>query len=124
MAEISQIRENNPHTEYEHEDWPLKPVAFVYLGTFIFLVIAPLILMWAYPRSVSDVSRRLEVRPPAPELQVNPQQDLVTFRLSEENRLNNYYWIDKQKGIVHLPIEQVMKKLAAQGIDGFPKRQP
>ena len=121
MAEISQVRENNPHTEYEHEDWPLKPVAFVYLGTFIFLVIAPLILMWAYPRSVSDVSRRLEVRPPAPELQVNPQQDLVTFRLSEENRLNNYYWIDKQKGIVHIPIEQVMKKLAAQGIDGFPK---
>jgi hypothetical protein len=124
MAEISQVRENNPHTEYEHEDWPLKPVAFVYLGTFIFLVIAPLILMWAYPRSVSDVSRRLEVRPPAPELQVNPQQDLVTFRLDEENRLNNYYWIDKQKGIVHIPIEQVMKKLAAQGIDGFPKRQP
>jgi hypothetical protein len=80
--------------------------------------------MWAYPRSVSDVSRRLEVRPPAPELQVNPQQDLVTFRLNEENRLNNYYWIDKQKGIVHIPIEQMMKKLTAQGIDGFPKRQP
>jgi hypothetical protein len=48
----------------------------------------------------------------------------VTFRLNEENRLNNYYWIDKQKGIVHIPIEQMMKKLTAQGIDGFPKRQP
>ena len=81
-------------------------------------------MMWVYSRSVSDVRRGLEVHPPAPELQVNPQQDLIRFRLSEENRLNNYYWIDKQKGIVHLPIEQVMKKLAAQGIDGFPKRQP
>ncbi len=124
MAEISQIRERNPHTDYEREDWPLKPIALIYLGTFVLLVIAPLVLLWAYPQSVSDVSRRLEIRPPAPELQVNPQQDLIRFRLSEDNKLNNYYWVDKQKGIVHIPIEQAMKKLVAQGTDGFPKGQP
>ena len=122
MAEISQVREDNPYTEYEHEDWPLKPVALVYLGLLCLLVIAPLILMWVYSRDrcrMSAAGLRFTRRHRS--CRSIRQQDLIRFRLSEENRLNNYYWIDKQKGIVHIPIEQAMKKLAAQGIDGFPK---
>ena len=124
MAETTRIREDNPNTAYEHEDWPVGIVGLVYLGTFILLVIAPLVLMWAYPSAVSDVGRRLLVSPPAPELQVDPARDLANFRAQEEKRLHTYYWVDKQKGIVHIPIEQAMKTLAAKGIDGFPKGQP
>ncbi len=124
MAEIAQIRETNPKTAYEQKDWPLGKVGLVYLGIFAFLVIAPFVLMWAYPQSLSDVSRRLEVRPPAPELQVSPQQDLASFRAREDKLLHSYYWVDRQKGMVHIPIEQAMKKLADQGIAGFPRKQP
>ena len=62
------------------------------------MVIAPLVLMWAYPSAVSDVGRRLLVSPPAPELQVDPARDLANFRAQEEKRLHTYYWVDKQKG--------------------------
>jgi hypothetical protein len=126
MVEARQVRviEDNVKTAYEPEDWPLGPVGLIYLGIFIFLVIAPLVLMWAYPSAVSDVSRRLQRQPPAPELQVDPAQDLANFRAEEDKRLNTYYWVDKQKGIVHIPIEQAIKKLAKTGIDGFPKAQP
>ena len=124
MAEAAKIREDNPKTAYEREDWRIATVGLVYAGTFIFLVTAPLVLMWAYPSTLSDVSRRLAVEPPAPRLQVDPAQDLAKFRAGEDQRLNSYYWVDKQKGIVHIPIEQAMKKLAKQGIAGFPKAQP
>lgn len=124
MAEVARVKRNNPSTAFEHEDWPIGKVGLIYLGTFIFLIIAPLVLMWAYPRSVSDVSRRVEVQPPSPELQVAPAQDLAKFRAEQNRLINTYYWVDKQKGIVHIPIDEAMKKLARSGINGFPKGAP
>jgi hypothetical protein len=35
--------------------------------------------------------------------------------------LNTYYWIDRDKGIVHIPIAEAMKRVATKGIDGFPQ---
>lgn len=124
MTEATQIREDNPKTAYERGDWPLRPVGLVYLGTLIVLVIAPLVMMWAYSNTLSDVSRRLRVQPPAPRLQIDPAQDLAQFRTDENKRLNTYYWVDKQKSVVHIPIDEAMKKLAKGGIDGFPKARP
>ena len=124
MAEATQVKEESPKTAYEHEDWPIGAVGLVYLGTFVLLVIAPLVLMWVYSSTLSDVSRKLLAQPPAPQLQVDPAQDLANFRAAEDKRLNTYYWVDKAKGIVHIPIEQAMKRVAKQGIGGFPKARP
>jgi hypothetical protein len=124
MGEVARVQRNNPNTAFEQEDWPIGKVGLIYLGTFIFLIIAPFVLMWAYSGSVSDVSRRLEVNPPAPELQVDPAQDLAKFRAQEDKRLDTYYWVNRQKGTVHIPIDEAMKKLVQSGIDGFPKGQP
>lgn len=124
MGEPIEIREENPDVAYEPSDWRPGAIGLVYLAALILLLVAPLALMWAYSDVVFDVSRALRVPPPAPQLQTNPSQDLANFRAEEERRLNTYYWIDRQKGIVHLPIERAMEKLAEQGIDGFPKGAP
>ena len=124
MAEIAHRVEDNPETAFEKSDWPLGIVGWVLLGTFIFLVIAPFVLMGAFPRAVSDVSRALTVEPPQPRLQTDPSEDLAKFLSNEDKRLNTYYWIDKKKGIVHIPIEQAMKEVAEEGIDGFPRAKP
>jgi hypothetical protein len=81
------------------------------------------VLIAAYPTSLPDVDRNLSIAPPGPRLETDAQAQLQRFRAEEEKRLNGYYWVDKQKGIVHIPIEQAMKKLAATGVPGFPKGQ-
>jgi hypothetical protein len=124
MAETIRTPVENLNVRHEASDWRVGIVGLVLLGIFVFLVIAPLVLMWAFPHSLRDVDRRLAVAPPAPRLQTNPAQDLAKFRADEDKRLNSYYWIDKQKGIVHIPIEQAMRKLAREGIPGFPKATP
>lgn len=124
MAELVEIKEDNPKSAYEPSDWPVWLIGWLALGTFAFLVIAPLVLMWVYSSAVSDVSRRIAVEPPQPRLQVNAPQDLANFRAEEEKKLDTYYWVDKQQGTVHIPIGEAMKKLAEQGIDGFPKGKP
>jgi hypothetical protein len=124
MAEIAERVEDNPKTAFEKSDWPLGTIGLVLLGTLIFLVITPFVLMGAFPRAVSDVSRALSVEPPQPRLQTDPSEDLAKFLVGEDKRLNTYYWIDRKNGVVHIPIEQAMQELAKEGIDGFPRGKP
>jgi hypothetical protein len=124
MAETVERAEDNPTTAYERSDWPLGTIGVIFLGILIFLVIAPLVLSGVFPRAISDVGRALTVEPPQPRLQTNPSEDLAQFRVEEEKRLNSFYWFDKQKGTVHIPIDQAMHKLADQGIEGFPRGKP
>ncbi|MBV8889159.1 MAG: hypothetical protein JO305_05765 [Alphaproteobacteria bacterium] len=124
MAEAAEQVADNPDTAYESSDWPIGWVGLALLGIFLFLVIAPLVLMASYPSAVSDVSRKLTIAPPGPRLQTDPAQDLARFRAEEDRRLDRYYWIDREKGIVHIPIGQAIEKALARGLEGFPKAPP
>jgi hypothetical protein len=119
----AEAERGNAKTAFEPTDWELAPVAAVYIGVLVLLVISCMVLIVAYPNALPDAGRTLHINPPGPRLQTNAEADLHRFRAEEEKRLNGYYWVDKQKGIVHIPIEQAMKKLAQTGIDGFPKAQ-
>lgn len=121
MAELEQRIEDNADTAFEATDWPMRTIGIILLVILVFLTIGVFVLIAAFPRAVSDVGRRLAVEPPQPRLQTDPAEDLARFRADEEKRLNTYYWIDKEKGIVHIPIAQAMKEIAAKGIPGFPK---
>lgn len=117
------VQEENPTTAFEPSDWSLRPVALIYLGIPVLLVISCFVLVAAYPTALPDVDRTLHITPPGPRLETDAEGDLQKFRADEKRRLNTYYWIDKQKGVVHIPIEQAMKKLAASGAPGFPKKK-
>jgi hypothetical protein len=114
----------DPGVAYEPTDWPLGPIGLIFLGTLALLVISCVVLIAAYRSALPDVDREVRIAPPGPRLQTNPEADLARFRAEEARRLNTYYWIDKQKGIVHIPIEQAMQNLASAGIPGFPKGKP
>jgi hypothetical protein len=57
---------------------------------------------------------------PKPSLQTDDVADMAIVRQSTNERLNSYGYIDKQGGIVHIPIDQAMDILAKQGL---PTRQ-
>jgi hypothetical protein len=121
MAETEPRVLDNRKTDYERSDVKLAAIAIIALIIFTFLVIAPLVLRGAFLPAVSDVDRKLTINPPAPQLQTDPQEDLRKFRAEEEARLHSYGWIDRSKGIVHIPIDQAMKEVTQKGIDGFPR---
>jgi hypothetical protein len=112
-----------PTTDFERSDWPLAPIAFLYAAILVLLVVSAWVLIAAYPDSLPDVDRTLRIAPPGPNLQTDSQADLKKLRAAEDKQLNSYYWIDKKKGVVHIPIEEAMKKLATSGIAGFAKAQ-
>jgi hypothetical protein len=58
--------------------------------------------------------------PPEPRLQTDPRDDLAHLRDAEDKVLTSYGWVDRNAGIVHIPIEQAMKLVAARGLPSRP----
>jgi hypothetical protein len=53
---------------------------------------------------------------PPPNLQTVPSQDLAAFRSREDSVLHSYGWMDKDAGVVRIPIEEAMRILAERGL--------
>jgi hypothetical protein len=54
--------------------------------------------------------------PAGPSLQPLPALDLARFRAEEDLALGTYGWVDKDKGIVRIPIERAMRLLSERGL--------
>lgn len=124
MAEPAVETRDNPNTSYEESDWPIGRIGLVFLATFILLLVTPFVLMWGFPESLPDQSRRLTIAPPPPRQQVAPAADLAAYLTKEKMLRDTYYWVDRDRGLVHIPIDEAMKRVAKHGIPGFPKAQP
>ena len=109
---------------FESSDMNVRAVAITALALLAFLALAPILLAVLYSSATGDVDRRLTIRPPQPELQLSPPADLAALRAAERQRLESYGWVDRGKGIVHIPIEQAMQAVARQGIPDFQRPPP
>jgi hypothetical protein len=102
-----------------HEKTDMDPRWVLYFA--ITLVIAAVLihagLWWMFHRFEEEQARR-EARPilvdvpvanPGPQLQINPQADLQDLRRQEDQILSTYGWIDRDKGLVRIPIDRAMQ---------------
>jgi hypothetical protein len=53
-----------------------------------------------------------------------PATDLIEMRAAEDRVLKNYGWVDKQHGVVHIPIEQAKELMIARGTPASPPPPP
>ncbi len=64
---------------------------------------------------VPRLAREREATPGA-RLQVDANKDLRQMRAGEDAVLNSYGWVDKDSGIVRIPIDRAMEILAKRGL--------
>jgi len=62
--------------------------------------------------------------PPEPRLQTDPHGDLLRLRESEDAVLDTYGWVDRNAGVVRIPIEQAMKLTVQRGLPSRAAREP
>ncbi|HMF93170.1 MAG TPA: hypothetical protein VKE96_02700 [Vicinamibacterales bacterium] len=65
-----------------------------------------------YPLAATQGNRL----PPEPRLQTNPRQDLADLRAREEQALTGYSWVDRNAGIVRIPIDEAIRKTLERGL--------
>jgi hypothetical protein len=79
-------------------------------GNFLFLKYGR--IRYAAPQVALAPATRARERSPQPRLQVRGYDELKEMRAAEERVLHGYAWVDREKGIVRIPIEQAMELLA------------
>ena len=131
MAELHVPHGGDAGTHHEHSDVNIR--AILAFGAGLVVVAAVIsVLVWLlfgyfearearqaqpeYPLAVTQ-SPRL---PPEPRLQTNPREDLSELRAAEAELLTTYGWVDRNAGVVRIPIDEAMR-LAIQR--GLPSRQ-
>ena len=62
--------------------------------------------------------------PPEPRLQTNPRQDLADLRAREDELLGSYGWVDRNAGVVRIPIEAAMKLTLERGLPARTESKP
>jgi hypothetical protein len=88
-------------------------------GAFAMIGACALLIVWIAPDS-------LHPRPvtppavPAPVLQISPRADMARFKAEEDREMTSYGWVDRDRGVVRIPIDRAMAKVAKDGIPGWP----
>ncbi len=126
QPEIRAEEVRNPGVSYEPSQPDLR-VVFGFLAALGLAAILVLLVLWGmfvYFRGLSAQrgelpSPRMYTSPPQvpqPQLQPDPVADYNVYRLSADETLNSYGWVDQQAGTTRIPIDRAMELLAQRGL--------
>jgi hypothetical protein len=125
----------NPAVHHETTDVDIRAI-FVFGAALIVSAVIISFLVWVlfkyfearearrvtpeYPLAAVQQPRQ----PPEPRLQTNPREDLQQLREEEEQILDSYGWVDKNAGVVRIPIEEAMKLTVQRGLPARSASEP
>ena len=116
-----------PGAGYEHTDastwiivkflwWLLVSAILIHFGLGLFYEVlirqSREVGEQQYPLAAAQEQRL----PPTPRLQQFPRRELYEFRVGEEGFLRNYGWMNKNAGVVHIPIAEAMRLTVERGL--------
>jgi hypothetical protein len=118
--------ETPPGSTYEHTDanvgvivkflvWLAVSAVVIHFGLaamYELLIRQAIETEQPYPLVVAQEERL----PPAPRLQQFPRTELYQFRLDEQNLLDRYGWMNRDAGIIHIPIQEAMRLTLERGL--------
>ena len=126
---------SNPDVQHETSDVNIRGVlafgvGLIVLGAFISLAVGVLFKYFdsrearqaapQYPLAATQGNRV----PPEPRLQTNPRQDLADLRAREAETLSTYGWVDRNAGVVRIPIDEAIKKTLERGLPARAGQRP
>lgn len=115
---------------YEKTDVSVSDTVRIAIVVFAIATVAALILlpmMWLLEARSAEQDPALPPlarfepgrQPPEPRLQEQPFTDWRELRAAEERELTTYGWVDRDAGIVRMPVDDAMRLLLDRG---FPSR--
>ena len=111
-----------PPARHETTDVGLRPMLIGAAGVLAVLASVGGLTAWLYPGARDPRVVRTGALPayPAPMLQPDPAADMAKFAAEQTRQVNGVWWVDRAHGIVHQPIADAMRRLAASGIPDWP----
>jgi hypothetical protein len=123
MAES--IQRDNPEVSHETADVDVRGILRFGGALAIVAVVIQIALYWLLlyydrreaRRDTPVTSAQSKEEPPTePRLRVAPRADLLEMRRAEDQVLNSYGWVDREKNIARVPIERGMEIIVKRGL--------
>jgi hypothetical protein len=125
-----------PHTEpsrnagYETSDASARTL-LAWGGGLVAVVIAAAITTWLLFDALAAHAKRTDPKvsplaatetsaPPEPRLLTKEPEDLAAVRKEEDRVLRSYDWVDRERGVVRMPIERALELVAKEGLPSRP----
>lgn len=116
---------DNAHVHHEESDVNISAI-FGFGAGLAAVVLALAMVVWlmfryfdsreaAATRAYPMAATQAQV-PPEPRLQEHPREDLSELRAGEDRVLHSYGWVDREAGIVRIPIEDAMRLTVERGL--------
>ena len=120
-------KEVNLDVSHEHSDVNIRAILGFGAGLLVVVAVVYVLILGIfrvfdrregvqmaseYPLAAAQGHRE----PPEPRLQTNPRQDLADLRAREDELLGSYGWVDKNAGVVRIPIDEAMKLTLERGL--------
>ncbi len=100
--------------DYENQEPKNNLIAFLLIISCIFIVATLAFLSWMFTATVENEQTRKQ--------QSNSNYvDLQNLRKNEDAKLSEYQYVDKEKGIVRIPVERVMQLMVEEAKGAAPK---
>lgn len=134
MAEANVHRNGAHPAETGHELTDLRPgyIALFGIGLAVTLaiVLALTFLLMHYKTAQHEkretplprLGREREATP-QPRLQIDAHKELREMRAGEDTVLHSYGWVDREAGIVRIPVDRAMEVLASKGLPARPQAE-
>ena len=117
----------NPEVSHEHSDVNIRAILGFGAALFAVAVAVHLLIygLFGYFDSREGIQAPAEYpiaasqghhEPPEPRLQTDPRQDLADLRAKEDEVLGSYGWVDKNAGLVRIPIDAAVKLTLERGL--------
>lgn len=112
---------------YEHTDANVWIIAKFGFWLAITALVVHVGIGWMYNMLIEQAKDTREQRyplatgtepklPPEPRLQQFPATEIYLFRKAEDQRLHSYGYVNKEAGVVHIPIAEAMRLTAERGL--------
>jgi hypothetical protein len=96
-----------------------RAVLFTAIGFLVFIAISLVFLRVYY----SEEIRQTIFVPPTPfakpQLQTNDVADLARLQAEQRDKLSLLTWVDRERGIATIPIDEAMKRIVARGANAY-----
>lgn len=111
--------------DFERRDVPPGLPAKLAAGVAAFVLAVPLVMPLIYPQTRQPGSpRRPDIAAGATVLEVNPRAQLAQFEKEDMAARDRYGWIDRDHGLVQIPVARAMALLAQRGLPDWPAGLP
>lgn len=116
-----------------HETRDANPRALAYFAGGLFVVLALILVFtkWLFfdlsarqPLGAPPPFESARALPPEPRLQVAPAEDLQSYLQAQRETLNGYGWVNKETGVVRIPIDRAMELLLERGLPARAESPP